>query len=102
MSDDEVSELITYLAANPMAGDVIAGTGGCRKVRVAGRGKGKSGGYGTITFYSGQHMPVFLLTVFSKGERANLSSKERNLLSGITKQITDEYARRIVAVSGKQ
>jgi hypothetical protein len=56
-----------------MAGDEIPGTGGCRKLRVAGRGKGKSCGYRTITFYSGESMPVFLLTVFSKGERSDLS-----------------------------
>jgi hypothetical protein len=40
-------------------------------LRVAGRGKGKSGGYRAITFYSGTALPVFLITVFGKGEKAN-------------------------------
>ena len=102
MADDEVESLITYLAENPQAGDEIPGTGGCRKVRVAGRGKGKSGGYRTVTFYSGERMPVFLLTVFSKGERANLSQKERNQLSTVTKAIATEYDARIVKVSGQR
>jgi hypothetical protein len=65
MSEDEIENLVDYLAGNPMAGDEIVGTGGCRKVRVAGRGKGKSGGYRTITFYSGKERPLYLLNVCS-------------------------------------
>jgi hypothetical protein len=75
MSSDEIDNLINDLSSNPMAGDEIQGTGGCRKLRVAGRGKGKSGGYRTITFYSGQVMPVFLIAVFSKGEKSDLSRR---------------------------
>jgi hypothetical protein len=82
MSDDEISDLTDFLAENPEAGDEMAGTGGCRKVRVGGRGKGKSGGYRTITFFTGETMPVFLVTVFSKGEKASLSKKECNKLEG--------------------
>jgi hypothetical protein len=66
MSEEEVSDVVSFLAENPAAGDVMSGTGGCRKVRIAGRGKGKSGGFRTITFFSGEKMPVFLLTVFGK------------------------------------
>ena len=49
-----------WIAANPAAGDVIEGTGGARKVWFAGKGKGKSGGYRVITFFSGTDVPVFL------------------------------------------
>jgi len=87
-----------YLASNPAAGDEMAGTGGCRKVRVAGRGKGKSGGYRTITFYTGPDIPLFLLAVFSKGDRANLNQEERNGLAGLTKVILAEYRGRVVNV----
>lgn len=100
MSAAEVEALVTFLAANPLAGDAIKGTGGCRKVRVAGRGKGKSGGYRTITFYSGVELPVFLLTVFSKGERVDLTQDERNTLEGMTKALVQDYQRRITKVSG--
>jgi hypothetical protein len=101
MSDEEISALIDFLARNPSSGDEIAGTGGCRKLRVAGRGKGKSGGYRTITFYSGEDVPVFLITVFSKGERANLSKAERNALGGITKELVAEYQRRVIRVGDR-
>ena len=91
MSDEEVDDLVNYLSDKPTAGDVMPGTGGCRKLRVSGRGKGKSGGYRTITFYSGENFPVFLITVFAKGARANLSKAERNLLGATTKAIVDAY-----------
>ena len=96
MSETEIDDLIMLLSINPMAGDEIAGTGGCRKVRVAGRGKGKSGGYRTITFYSGTQMPVFLLAVFSKGDKANLSKGEREALKGLTKLLVEQYQGRVV------
>jgi len=102
MSDGEIEQLVDYLAENPMAGDEMAGTGGCRKLRVAGRGKGKSGGYRTITFYSGLDLPVFLITVFSKGERANLSKDERNALQSMTKDLVAAYAARVVKVSKRK
>ncbi len=97
MSDEDIEELIDYLASNPNAGDEIAGTGGCRKVRFAIRGnnKGKSGGVRTITFYTGESLPVFLITVFGKSQKINLTKAERNALSGMTKAIVDEYARRV-------
>jgi hypothetical protein len=94
MTEAEVDSLVDFLAENPIAGSVIPGTGGCRKIRVAGRGKGKSGGYRSITFYTGENLPVFLITVFAKGERSNLSKSERNRLQSVTKAIATEYTRR--------
>ncbi|MCA6112506.1 type II toxin-antitoxin system RelE/ParE family toxin [Bradyrhizobium cenepequi] len=58
----------------------MEGTGGCRKVRFAGRGKGKSGGYRTVHYLAGDDVPVLLLALINKGERANLSKAERNAL----------------------
>jgi hypothetical protein len=102
MSDDEVYALVSYLALNPLAGDEIAGTGGCRKLRLAGRGKGKSGGYRIVTFYSGVEVPIFLLTAFSKGEKANLSKLECNALAELTKQLVASYQGRVVTVGGRR
>jgi hypothetical protein len=95
MTEDEIEELEQYLAANPEAGDQIVGTGGCRKLRWARPGMGKRGGYRTITFYSGDDLPVFLVTVFSKGERADLTSKERSALKAMTKTLIVEYAKKV-------
>lgn len=87
MTSSEREAIIAVLANNPSVGDLIVGTGGCRKVRLAGRGKGKSGGYRVITFFGGVHCPVYLLTVFSKDERANLSHAERNALAIVSKRL---------------
>lgn len=69
----------------------MPGTGGARKIRIAGRGKGKSGGYRVVTYYGGEDVPVFLLVLFSKGERSNLSQDDRNELKSILAGLADEY-----------
>ncbi|HMS19986.1 type II toxin-antitoxin system RelE/ParE family toxin [uncultured Sphingorhabdus sp.] len=84
MSDDERTAAVDLVAANPETGDVMQGTGGVRKVRLAGKGKGKSGGYRIIYYFGGGDIPVYLLTVFGKGEKANLTQGERNALRSIT------------------
>jgi hypothetical protein len=94
MSRAEVEAFVDFLAVNPEAGDEIQGSGGCRKIRVAGRGRGKSGGYRVITFFTGPDLPVFLLTVFAKGETANLTKAERNELAKITAVLAIEYRGR--------
>lgn len=91
---EERLAIVNFLAENPMAGAPIVGTGGARKVRFAGRGKGKSGGYRVITFYSGDDMPVFLLNMLSKGERADLSQGERNELREILTELADTYRKK--------
>lgn len=94
MADDERAAIVEHLAARPAAGDPIPGTGGARKVRFRGRGKGKSGGYRVITFYSGEGVPVFLLNAFAKGDRVNLSQSERNELRAELGRIVEAYRRR--------
>ena len=85
MSEDEMSAVVDLVAANPLAGAIMPGCGGARKLRIARRGGGKSGGYRVITYFAGQDVPVFLLTVFGKGEKANLTKAERNQLGKMTK-----------------
>ena len=93
LTEGEREAVVEMLADHPEAGDEIGGTGGARKVRVAGRGKGKSGGYRVITFYSGEDVPVFLLAVYFKVDRANLSKAERNELKGILGDVVREYRK---------
>lgn len=94
LSDEAIEALVVHLADNPAAGDEIVGTGGCRKLRWAVQGRGKRGGVRTITFFSGETLPVFLITVFAKGERADLTQGERNALRSRTKVLVDEYAKK--------
>lgn len=93
MTDDDRRAAVDLLASEPQAGDVMQGTGGCRKVRLAGRGKGKSGGYRIVFAFGGVEIPIFLLTVFGKGEKDNLTKAERNELAKLTKILFDTYGK---------
>ena len=68
--------------------------GGIRKMRIARQGRGKSGGARVVFLFSGEDMPVFLLTVFAKNEKANLSAGERAALIAAAKQIIEDDRRR--------
>lgn len=90
-TEGERRDLIDFLAASPAAGDLMQGTGGARKLRWGAKGKGKRGGARVITFFGGPRAPVFLLTAFGKGERANLTKAERNELRQILATLIAEY-----------
>jgi hypothetical protein len=82
-----------FFSGQSDSGRSDAGTGGARKLRWAAKGRGKSGGARAITFYGGPEMPVFLLTVFAKGDRANLSKAERNELRAVLMDLLAEYRK---------
>lgn len=83
LSEAERQDLINYLAQHPKDGDVMEGTGGVRKLRWGRGGQGKSGGVRVIYYYHDDLMPLYLLTLFAKGDKANLSKAERNELAGL-------------------
>ena len=92
LSESERSELIDHVAANPRAGDLVQGTGGIRKLRWARGGRGKSGGLRVIYYFHSEALPLYLLTMFGKGEKADLSQVERNELAKLV-QVLKGYAR---------
>lgn len=91
MDEAERMELVNLLAADPEAGVSLGG--GLRKLRVARKGGGKSGGYRVLHFYRTDEAPVFLLTVFAKNEKANLSAREKKELLTVCDALADEYRR---------
>lgn len=91
LTEDERLAITNLVAGNPLLGDPIEGTGGARKFRMPAKGKGKSGGYRVITFYAASDVPVFLLDLYVKGEKVNLSKAERNELKGILGTVADEW-----------
>jgi hypothetical protein len=93
LSEQELEDIVMWLAENPQSGDLIPGTGGARKVRFARPGSGKSGGYRTIHFFGGDDVPLFLLALVSKGQRADLSQAERNDLASVLPKIAEAYRK---------
>jgi len=85
MSDSEREAAILWIAGNPGAGVSLGG--GLRKVRIPREGGGKSGGFRTIYVFGGRHMPIFLITVFAKNEKANLTAKEQAAAVDLSKEI---------------
>lgn len=94
LSAAERAEIVDCLAARPKAGDLMQGTGGVRKLRWARGGRGKSAGVRVIYYYHSEALPLYLLTVFGKSEKANLSKAERNELA-ILVGMLKESGRRV-------
>jgi hypothetical protein len=90
MSEAERERVVTTIAKDPEAGDVIAGTGGFRKLRIALKGGGKSSGSRVIYFLCDTTMPVFLMQIYAKNEKASLSAAEKNEL----KRLSEDFKRR--------
>lgn len=92
MSDEERMALIDFVARNPSTGVPIGG--GVRKFRFAREGGGKSGGYRVIhVFIPGDGTPVFLITVFAKNEKANLSNAEAEQVRALGRILAESYGR---------
>lgn len=70
------------LMANPVAGDVMEGTGGLRKLRFADsrRGRGRRGGLRVIYFWWDAGFQFWLFTVFDKDEASDLTAEQRKHL----------------------
>lgn len=81
------------IARDPTCGVVMEGTGGVRKLRFAVGGRGKSGGARVIYYFHSNLMPVYLLTVFTKNERANLTPAERNALAQLVEILKRAHGR---------
>lgn len=84
LTDEEARSLVSAIATDPLQGVEIRGSGGVRKVRIAGRGKGKSGGYRVMTAFVGEDAPVYLLALLSKGDRSNFTDREVAAMRAMT------------------
>jgi len=84
-SDAERQQFINFIAADPEAGDIIRGSGGCRKVRWSRSGMGKRGGARVIYFLASDGT-VWLLIVYSKAKFDNLPA---SFLAKLRQEIED-------------
>ena len=91
ITEQEKQSIINYLALHPNAGVIMKGTGGIRKLSWATGSKGKSGGVRVVYYFHNESMPLFLLSLFGKSEKANLSKSERNELARFTTLLVKNY-----------
>ncbi len=80
LSDEEYRLFQAELMLNPKLGDVIQGTGGLRKIRVASKGKGKRGGSRIIYYFLDEKRRFYLLTIYGKNEMSDLNANQRKQL----------------------
>lgn len=91
LTEGERRDVVDYLAAHSKGGDLMEGSGGVRKIRWARAGRGKSGGVRITYYVHREAMPLYLLTVFAKNERANLSKAERNDMAEMVELLVDYW-----------
>jgi len=72
LSDEEYRFLQWYLFEHPESGDIIPGSGGVRKIRWSQKGKGKRGGLRVVYYWKESASEIWLLTIYSKSERATI------------------------------
>lgn len=88
LSDDEYAELQGALIVDPEAGDVIKETGGLRKLRwsQARRSKGKRGGVRVIYYWYATGSLIYMLLIYSKDERDDLSAGQKSALARLVSE----------------
>lgn len=86
-SEEEHGEFSAFIAENPLAGDVIPGSGGCRKVRWARKGMGKRGGVRVIYYNRLASGEIWLLVIYAKTVRGNIPA---SILKAIKETIDHE------------
>jgi mRNA-degrading endonuclease RelE of RelBE toxin-antitoxin system len=91
---DERAELITTLASDPTAGDVIPGTGGVRKLRFGAGGRGKRGGFRVVYYVLNESLPIVAIILYGKNEQADLTPEEKRGAEAIVAAMKAEFAAR--------
>ena len=85
--EKDFEDLKRALIENPLAGDLIPGTGGIRKIRIKSFSKGKSGGFRICYYYYLADEEIFLILIYQKNEQENISNDEKKMLKELTAQI---------------
>ena len=89
-SDDEFARFQNLLIQLPESGDLIPGSGGIRKIRFPAKGKGKRGGARVIYYFAVGQEKFFLLDVYAKNEKVDLTLPELNDLRKIVEDWLNE------------
>lgn len=91
MSEAELETVVSMISGSPMAGDVIQGTSGLRKLRIPLQGRGKRGGGRVVYWYYNEGYPAILLWVFAKNEADDLSPSQKKQLVSASEAFTRQF-----------
>lgn len=90
LSEDSRREMEAAIVADPIGAPVVPGTGGIRKLRWAGSGRGKQGGIRTIYFHRSGSEAIYMLTAYAKAARDDLSPADKKALIRLVVAIKEE------------
>ena len=93
LTAEELDDFRLYIALNPEAGDIIPETGGIRKVRWGRQASGKRGGVRVIYFYYNASLPLYLITLYAKAERENISPDEKHAMTQLVAMLKRQMKR---------
>ena len=91
LGDFGFDAMLEFLARRPEAGQIIRGTGGLRKVRIARPGQGKRSGARVIYYYHGAQKPILLLLIYTKADQDNLTDAQKTQLRRHVEVIIKEF-----------
>ncbi len=83
LGEDELRQLQTSLMLNPQSGKVIPGSGGLRKLRWSGSGRGKRGGIRVIYYWINQKDKIYLLIAYTKNRQQDLTADQLKILKSL-------------------
>lgn len=87
MEDDAYRGMQNLLVQAPESGDLIRGGGGIRKLRYGLDGRGKSGGVRVIYYWIKDHQQIYMLVVYPKSKKDNLTDRETEILRDLAKEL---------------
>ncbi len=93
MTSAEMNSVVDFVSRTPEAGDVIKGSRGLRKTRVALAGRGKSGGARVIYWYYNEGIPAVLLWAFAKNETENITKSQLATLAKYAEALRTDFRR---------
>ena len=94
LTEAERTALVAHVGANPEAGAVVPGTGGVRKIRWGRQGQGKRGGSRVTYYYYNQTIPLFLLDIYAKNQKADLSEADKRSLKRLLPILVSQYLKK--------
>jgi hypothetical protein len=94
LSDDDLKDLQEHLNIYPDSGEIIKNTGGVRKLRWAVKGKGKRGGLGVLYVDFLFYEKIYLLMVYPKSKKEDISEKEKKVIRKLVDELKNELRRK--------
>ena len=94
------SEFKNFIGVNFLLGDIIPDTGGLRKIRWQGSGKGKRSGARIIYYFYDEDHPIYLLFAYTKNIQTDLNDHEKNILRNLVQQLKNSFRNKEVHSNG--